>query len=214
MTQASFAITNANVSSGITKVQWDRWVKAFRQYLVENSDTAEILLRWQKAGCHPRTIVMSILQYVSGYSSERRARRNEHKKVAKKIIRAGVRSFRQLERLYLVYNQVEAANRIAEEARLAQEMLSRIESAFKAKRLGVSRSWADLAQIEGFVVEVTQKPPTPKELVSLIRAGRAAAGQKADSWETNPANIRKGLKTFKKNNPHQSSLWTNPSRRP
>jgi len=68
--------------------------------------------------------------------------------------------------------------------------------------------------IEGFVSEATGQRPTPRELVSLIKAGREAAGQKADSWESNTVIIRKGLKNFKRRNPQQSSLWIAPSRRP
>lgn len=212
MTQASFAIANVNASADTTKIQWDNWFKAFRQYLDENPDTREILLRWQKSGCKPTAIAISIYQYVVDRSSERRARRKELARTAKNILPAAILSFRQLESLYRVYGMEEAADRIADEARLAKDTWSRIKSGLKAKRLGVSRSWADLATIEGFVVEATLQPPTPQELVSLIKAGRAAALRKADSWETNPVNIRKGLKTFKKNNPHQSSLWSRPSR--
>jgi len=213
MTQASFAIANVNASSDTTKIQWDNWSKAFRQYLDENPDTREILLRWQKSRCNLSAIARSIYRYVVDGSSERRARRKERMRTAKNILPAAILSFRQLEALYRVYSMEEAADRIADDARVAKETWSRIKSRLKAKRLGVSRSWTDLAMIEGFVIEATQRPPTPQELVSLIKAGRAAALQKADSWETNPVNIRKGLKTFKKNNPHQSSLWSRPSRR-
>ncbi len=213
MNQTSFATAIVNEFSGTTKVQRDKWFKSFWQYLDDNPNTAEIVRRWQKAGCDPRNIAISIHRYVIGHSSKLHVHRKERKKKAKEILTSAVRSFRDLETLYRVYDQVEAANRIADETRLARGALSRIKSAFNTKRLGVSRSWTDLAMIEGFVFEATHQPPTPQELVSLIKGGRQAAGQKTDSWETNPMNIRKGLINFKKKNPLQSSLWTTPSRR-
>jgi len=121
---------------------------------------------------------------------------------------------RDLETLYRVYEQLDAANRIVNEIRFAEQTFSQTKLAFNTKRLGVSRSWIDLAMIEGFVSEATGQRPTPRELVSLIKAGREAAGQKADSWESNTVIIRKGLKNFKRRNPQQSSLWIAPSRRP
>jgi hypothetical protein len=213
MNQTSFATAIVNEFSGTTKVQRDKWLKAFWQYLNENSDTGEIVRRWQKADCDPRNVAITIHRYVIDYSSKLNAQRKERKKKAKETLTTALRSLRDLETLYRFYDQVEAADRVANEARVAQETLSRIKSAFNTKRLGVSRSWSDLAMIEGFVFEATQQPPTPQELVSLIKAGREAAGQKANPWETNPVNIRKGLKNFKKKNPLQSSLWTTPSRR-
>lgn len=213
MTKASFAIANVNASSDTTNIQSDIWFKAFLRYLDENPDTREILLRWKKSRCNLSAIVRAIYRYVVDGSSERRARLKERMRTAKNIFPAAILSFSLLEAFYRVSYMEEAADHLADEARVAKETWSRIKSRLKAKRLGVSRSWADLAIIEGFVVEAIQQPPTPKELVSLIRAGRAAAGQKADFWETNPANIRKGQKTFKKNNPHQASLWSRPSRR-
>lgn len=213
MNQTPLSTVLVNELSGTTKVQRDNWIIAFWQYLDENTDTGDIVRRWQTAGCDPRNIAMSIHRYVIGYSSELDAHRKERKKKTTDILTAAVPSLRDLEALYRVYDQV-AAVRIANEARLAQEALSRVDYAFGTKRLGSSRSWSDLAMIEGFVFEVTQQPPTARELVSVIKAGRKAAGQNADLWETNPVNIRKGLKNFKKNNPLQSSLWTTPSRRP
>jgi len=212
MNQTSFATAIVDEFSGTTKVQRDKWIKAFWRYLDENSDTGEIVRRWQKAGCDPRNIAISIHRYVIGHSSKLHAHRKQRKNKAEEILTSAVRSFRDLETLYRVYDQIDDANRIADEARLAQGTLSRIASAFNTKRLGVSRSWTHLAMIEGFVFEATQQRPTPQEFVSLTKAGREAAGQKANSWETDPVNIRKGLKTFKKNNPLQSWLWTTPSR--
>jgi hypothetical protein len=180
--------------------------------LDEYPNTGEILRRWQKAGCNPRNIAVSIHRYVIGYSSKLNADRMERKKKTKGILTGVVRSWRDLEEFYRFCDQFDAAIRIAKEIRLVQDALSRVDSAFRTKRLGSSRSWTDLAMIEGFVYEATQQRPSAQELVSLIIAGRQAADQIADSWETNPVNIHKGLKNFKKNNLHQSWLWTNPSK--
>jgi hypothetical protein len=214
MNQTSFSTVIFNELSGTTKTQRDNWIRAFWQHLDENVDTGEIVHRWQNAGCDPRNIAISIHRYVMTYSLMLSADRKERKKKTKDILTSAVSSLRDLETLYRFYGQVHAANRIANELGLTQDMLSRIDSGFDTKRFGVSRSWSDLAMIEGFVFEVTQQSPTARELVLLIKAGREAAGQEADPWEMNSVNIRKGLKNFKKNNPLQSSLWTTPSRRP
>lgn len=213
MNQESFSTVTFEELSGTTKVERDNWIKAFWRYLDQHSDIGQIMRRWQKAGCDPRTIAITIHRYVIGYLFKLNEQRKERKKEATKILTGAVRSLRDLETLYRFYGQVDAADRIANEARVAQEALSRVESAFNTKRLGVSRSWTDLAMIEGFVFEATQQPPTPQELVSLIKAGREAAGQRADDYETNPVNIRKGLINFKKKNPLHFLLWTTPSLR-
>jgi hypothetical protein len=180
--------------------------------LDEHSDAGAIVRRWQKAGCDPRNVAVAVHRYVAGYTTKLNAQREERKKRTSTTLKDASRSLGDLEKLYRDHDQVDAANRIAGEIGIVQETSSRIPSAFNTKRLGVSRSWTDLAMIEGFVFEATQQRPTPKELVSLIKAGRQAAGQTADSWEINTVNIRKGLKTFKKNNPLQSWFWTSPSR--
>jgi hypothetical protein len=212
MNQTSFSIAIVDEFSGTTKAQRDEWRRAYRKYLDENPNTRAIVQRWQIAGCDPRKIALSIHLYVVN-SSTLNAQRKAREKKAKEILLAAVRCLSDLETLYRVFEQLDAANRIANEIRFAEQTLLRSKLAFNTKRLGVSRPWTHLATIEGFVFEATRQRPTPGELVSLIRAGRAAAGQNADSWETNPVNIRKGLKNFKKNNPLQSSLWTTPSRR-
>ena len=213
MNQSSFSTAVVDEFSGTTKAQRDEWSRAFQKYLNENPQTREIVQRWQIAGCDPRKIALSIHLYVVNPSTPN-AHRKAREKKAKEILPAAVRCLRDLKELYRVFEQIDAANRIANEIRFAEQALSRSTLAFNTKRLGVSRPWTHLATIEGFVFEATGQRPAPRELVSLIEAGREAAGQKADSWETNPVNIRKGLKNFKKNNPLQSSLWTTPSRRP
>jgi len=213
MIQTNLSTAIGNEISGTTKVQRDKWSRAFWKYLDENPDTGEFVRRWQKAGCDPRNIADSIHRYVLGYLSKLDADRKERKKKSKDILTAAVRSLHDLEELYRLYSQFDAAERMANEASTIEDALRRIDSAFSTKRLGFSRSWSDLAMIEGFVVEAGQKPPTAQELASLIRAGREAADQEANPWETNSVNIRKGLKNFKKNTPLQSSLWTTPSRR-
>jgi hypothetical protein len=212
MDQTSLSTANINELSGTTKVQRDEWIKTFWQYLDVNTDTGEILRRWQKAGCDPRNIAISVHRYVIGYLSKLDADRRKRKKRTKGIFTAAVLSSRDLGELYRFHGRFDAADRITTEARLVQDALSRIDCAFSTKRLGSSRSWTDLAMIEGFVFEATNQRPTAQELVSLIKAGRESNGKKADSWETDPVIIRKGLKNFKKNNPLQSWLWTNPSK--
>jgi hypothetical protein len=144
MHQTSFAIANVNEFSGATKVQRDKWSKAFWQYLDENPDTGEIVRRWQKAGCDPRNVAITIHRYVIDYSSKLNAQRKEREKKARETLTTALRSLRDLETLYRFYDQVEAADGVADEARRAQEALSRIKFAFNTKRLGVSRSWTDL----------------------------------------------------------------------
>ena len=118
MTKASFAIANVNASSDTTKIQSDIWLKAFRQYLDEDPGTREILLRWQKSRCNLSAIARSIYRYVVDGSSERRARRKERMRTAKNIFPAAILSFRQLEAFYRVSEMEEAADRIADDARL------------------------------------------------------------------------------------------------
>jgi hypothetical protein len=214
MIQTTLSTAMVNEFSGTSKVQRDKWSRAFWKYLDENPETGGIMRGWQKAGCDPRNIAISIHRYVFGYLRKLDADRKQRMKKAKDILTAAVRTSRDLIELYRLYEQFDAADRIANELRLTQDALSRTDSAFSTKRLGLSRSWTDLSMIEGFVFEATQQRPTAQELVSLIRASRQAAGQNADTWEMNSVNIQKGLKNFKKNNPQQSSLWTNPSRRP
>jgi hypothetical protein len=213
MNQASFSTAIVDEFSGTTKAQRDEWMRAFWKFLDTNPNTGAILRGWQKAGCDPRKIALSIHRYVVN-SSTLNAHRKAREKKAKEILPAAVRCLRDLETLYRVYEQLDAANRIVNEIRFAEQTFSQTKLAFNTKRLGVSRSWIDLAMIEGFVSEATGQRPTPRELVSLIKAGREAAGQKADSWESNTVIIRKGLKNFKRRNPQQSSLWIAPSRRP
>jgi hypothetical protein len=212
MIHTALSIAVVNKFSGTSKVQRDKWSRAFWKYMDKNPDAGEMLRGWQIAGCNPRNIAISIHRYVFGYLKNLNADRRKRKEKAKDILTTVVRSSHDPEELYRLYGQFDAANRIANEARLAKDALSRIDAAFSTKRIGFSRSWSDLAMIEGFVFEVTQQRPTAQELVSLIRAGRRAADQKVDSWESNPVNIYKGIKNFKQNNPLQSWLWTNPSK--
>lgn len=179
MSQTSFSTAIVDEFSGTTKDQRDKWIKAFWQRLDENPDNGAIVRRWQKAGCDPRKIAITIHRYVIGYSSKLNAQRKERREKAEETLKTAVQTLRDLETLYRVYDQVEAADRIANEARVAQEVLARVKSAFNTKRLGVSRSWTDLAMIEGFVLEATKQPPTPQELVSLIKAGRESRGSKS-----------------------------------
>jgi hypothetical protein len=202
---------NLDALSGTTKAQRDKWWQAFWQYLDQNRKAGEIVRRWQRAGCDPRKLAVTVHRYV-GYSARLPEQRKKRAENAKTTLRAAVRAFRDLETLYRAYNQTAAADRIIKEANLVKELLSRSGRAFGTKRLGTSRSWTDLAMTEGFVFEATKLPPTAQEIVCLIKAGRYAAGQQPDSWETDSTNIRKGLKNFKKNNPLQSWLWTNPSK--
>jgi hypothetical protein len=212
MIQTTLSIAMVNEFSGTSKVERDKWSRAFWKYLDENSDAGEILRRLEKAGCNPGNIAISIHRYVIGYLSKLDADRKKRKKKTKDILTAAVRASLDLEEHNRFYGRFDTADRNANEARLAQDALSRIDSAFSTNRLGSSRSWTDLAMIEGFAFEAIQRRPKAQELVSLIRAGRQAADQIADSWETNPVNIHKGLKNFKKNNPLHSWLWTNPSK--
>lgn len=177
----------------------------------QNPEAGQIVRRWKKAGCDPRNIAITIHRYVIGFSNKLLADRKKRKKETRKTLAAAIRSLHDLEDLYRNYEQHADADRIATERKLLEERLSRIALAFGTKRLGTSRSWTDLAIVEGFVFEATQRPPSAREIVYLIKAGRHAAGQVSDSWETDPTIIRKGLKNFKKNNPAEYRLWTNPS---
>jgi len=203
--------TNLDDFSSTTKVQRDKWWEAFWQYLDQNPEAGKIVRCWQSAGCDPRKLAVTIHRYVS-YSDRLLEERKERGKRVVRILRAAVRPLRDLETLYRASNQTAAANRIVKEANLVEELLWQSKIAFSTKRLGTSRSWTDLAMIEGFVFEATKLRPTAREIVCLIKAGRCAAGQKAEFWETDSANIRKGLNNFKKNNPLYSSLWNNPSK--
>jgi hypothetical protein len=202
---------NLDELSGTTKVQRDKWWRAFWQYLDNNPEAGKIVRRWQRTGCDPRKLGVTIHRYVTNPMKLLQERKARGKKV-KRILAAAVPALRDLETLYRTYNQTAAADRIANEANLVKELLARSRRAFGTKRLGTSRSWTDLAMIEGFVFEATQVRPKAQEIVCLIRAGRYASHQQPDAWEINPTNIRKGLKNFKKNNPLQSRLWTNPSK--
>ena len=207
----SFSTASLDQHSGTTKIQRDKWWAGFWRYLDQNPEVGQIVRRWQKAGCDPRNIAITIHRYVVGYSNKLLADRKKRKKKTKKILAAAIRSLHELEDLYRVYEQHADADHIAKERKLLEERLTRIKLAFGTKRLGTSRSWTDLAIVEGLVFEATQRPPSAREIVCLIKAGRHAAGQVSDSWEMDPAIIRKGLKNFKKKNPSEYGLWTNPS---
>lgn len=206
MSSASF-----DKRSGTRKIERDKWWAAFWRYLDENPDVGQIVRRWQKAGCDPRNIARTIHRYVIGYSNKLIADRKKRKKRTKKVLAAAIRSLVDLEDLCRLYEQHKDADRVAKERIRLKEQLSRIPLAFGTKRLGISRSWTDLAIIEGLVFETTQQRPLAREIVCLIKAGRTAAGQVSDPWEMDPAIIRKGLKNFKKRNPSERGLWTNPS---
>jgi len=211
MTSKFFSTASFDELSGTKKIQRDKWWAAFWQYLDQNPEAGQVVRRLQKAGCNPSNIAIVIHRFVIGFSNKLLADRKKRKKKTKKILAIAIRSLHALEDLHRIYEQHADADRIAKERKLLEERLSRIKLAFGTKRLGTSRSWTDLAIFEGLVFEATQRPPSAREIVCLIKAGREAAGQKADSWETNPVNIRKGLKNFKKNNPLEYRLWTNPS---
>lgn len=211
---ASPAASDFDALSGTNKAQREKWWKAFWRCVAKDSNAAEILLRWRSAGCDPRNITATIHRYVSGWARLLDEPRRTRGKKVKRILTATVRPLRDLEAFYRSCNQAAAADRIAKEANQVNELLSRSRRAFSTKRLGISRSWTDLAMIEGFVFEATKLRPTPSELVCLIRIGREVSGQQPNPWEKNPTNIRKGLILFKKNNPLQRWLWTNPSEPP
>jgi hypothetical protein len=207
----SHSAMNLDELSCTTKVQRDKWWKAFWQYLDENPEAGKIVRRWQRAGCDARKLGVTIHRYMSNPTRLLEHRKERGKRV-KRTLTAAVRALRDLETLYRACNQTAAADRIVKEANLVKELLSRRRLAFGTKRLGTSRSWTDLAMIEDFVLEATKVRPTSQEIVWLIRAGRYASHQQPDAWEINPTNLRKGLKNFKKNNPLQSRLWTTPSK--
>jgi hypothetical protein len=197
--------------SGTRKIERDKWWAAFWRYLDENPDVGQIVRRWQKAGCDPRNIAITIHRYVIGYSNKLLMDRKKRKKRTRKVLAAAIRSLVDLEDLCRLYEQHEDADCFAKERKLLEERLSRIPLAFGTKRLGISRPWTDLAIIEGLVFETTQQRPLAREIVCLIKAGRTAAGEVSNPWEMDPAIIRKGLKNFKKRNPSELGLWTNPS---
>jgi hypothetical protein len=197
--------------SGTRKIERDKWWAAFWRYLGKNPDVGQIVRRWQEAGCDPRNIAITIHRYVIGYSNKLLVDRKKRKKRTRKVLDAAIRSLVDLEDLCRLYEQHGDADRFAKERKLLEQRLSRIPLAFGTKRLGISRPWTDLAIIEGLVFERTQQRPLAREIVCLIKAGRTAAGQVSDPWEMDPAIIRKGLKNFKKRNPSERGLWTNPS---
>jgi hypothetical protein len=204
-------LSKFNRLSGTTKRQRNKGLKTFWFYLDKNPETGNIVRRWKRNGCDPTNIAITIQRYVLGYSSRLNAQRKERGRVTKRTLLKALSSLRDLAKLYRSYGQLELVASIENDRKLVRRLLSKTGAAFSTKRLGISRSWSDLAMIEGFVFEATRERPTPKDLVLLIKAGREAHGQKPDPWETNPVNIRKGLKTFKKNNPVSAPLWTNPS---
>ena len=165
--------------SGTGKIERDKWWAAFWRYLKKNPDVGQIVRRWQKAGCDPRNIAITIHRYVIGYSNKLLADRKKRKKRTRKVLAAAIRSLVDLEDLCRLYEQHGDADRFAKERKLLEERLSRIPLAFGTKRLGFSRPWTDLAIIEGFVFEVTQQRPSAREIVCLIKAGRTAAGSGA-----------------------------------
>jgi hypothetical protein len=65
MNQTPFSIETVNEFSGTTKV------------LDENPDTGKIVRHWQKAGCDPKNIAITIHRYVIGYLSKLNAHRKE-----------------------------------------------------------------------------------------------------------------------------------------
>jgi hypothetical protein len=168
--------------SGTSKAERDKWWAAFWRYLDQNPKIGKIVRRWQNAGCDPRNIAIAIHRYVIGYSDKLLAKRKERKRRTKKILADAIRSLRPLETLYRADGQLADADRIANEISLLEERISRIPVAFGTKRLGTSRSWTDPAMIEGFVFEATGQRPTGREIASLIKAGRSAAGQVSNPW--------------------------------
>jgi len=209
-----FSTESIDELSSTTKIQRDKWWAAFWRHLDQNPEAGQIMRRWQKAGCDPRKIAIVIHRFVTGYSDKLLVDRKKRKKKAKKYFAAAIRSLHNLEDLYRIYEQYAEADRIAKERKLLEERLSRIALAFGTKRFGTSRSWTDLAIVEGLVFEAMKRRPSAREIVRLIQAGRHAAGQVSDSWEMNPVIISKGLKNFKRNNPLEYRLWTKPSSLP
>jgi hypothetical protein len=206
-----FPTGSSDELSGTTKIQRERWWAAFWQYLDRNPGVGQLVHGWQQAGCDPRNIAVAIHRFVTGCSNKLHADRKKRKKITLKILAAAIRSLQDLEELDRIYEQHPEADRIAVERKLLEERLSRVKFAFDTKRLGTSRSWTDLAMVEGFVFEVTGRPPSAREIVCLIKAGRHTAGQLSDSWKMDPVIIAKGLRNFKKNNPLEFGLWTKPS---
>jgi hypothetical protein len=205
---------NANTDeySGTTNAERDEWWRDFWQLVDQDPELSRAIRRWQRAGCDVGNIAVAMHRYVA-YPNKLNEQRKERGKRARKILNAGVRALRDLESVHRAYGQNAEADRIAEEATRTEALLSRAKSAFSTKHLGTSRSWTDLAMIEGLVFEATGARPTPREIVNLIRAGRRAAGQEPNLWETNADLIRKGLENFKKtNNLFYSRVWTNPSK--
>jgi hypothetical protein len=94
MIQTTLSTAIINEISGTTKVQRDKWSRAFWKYLDENPDTGEFVRGWQKAGCDPRNIAVSMHRYVFGYLSKLDADRKERKKKSKDILTAAVQSIR------------------------------------------------------------------------------------------------------------------------
>jgi hypothetical protein len=159
-----FSTASFDKLSGTKKIQRDNWSAAFWQYLDQNPEAGQIVHRWQKAGCDPRNIAFTIHRYVFGYSNKLIADRKKRKKKIKKILAAAIRSLRDLEDQYRIYGQHADADRFAKEKKLLEEQLSRIPLAFGTKRFGTSRSWTDLAIVEGLVFETTGQPPSLERL--------------------------------------------------
>ena len=196
--------------SGSTKVEREKWWQGFWNYLDQHPETGDIVRRWQAAGCDPIKLALAIQRYVTNPPDLRDRKLRE--KWFKRTLTGALPKLRDVETVYRYYKQTPSADRIAQETVEILNLLSRRKLAFNTKRLGISRSWTDLAMIEGFVFEATRARPAAREIVCLIRAGRyAAQQQQPDPWEANPENIRKGLAKFKKANPHECYLWTNPS---
>jgi hypothetical protein len=177
--------------SGTRKIERDKWWAAFWRYLDENPDDGQIVRRWQKAGCDPRNIAITLHRYVIGYSNKLLVDRKRRKKRTRKVLAAAIRSLVDLEDLGRLYEQHEDADRYAKEKSFLKSGYRVSPLAFGTKRLGVSRPWTDLAIIEGLAFETTQQRASAREIMCLIKAGRTAAGQVSDSWEMDPEIVRK-----------------------
>jgi hypothetical protein len=109
--------------SGTRKIEWGKWWAGFWRYLDENPEVGQIVRRWQKAGCDPRNIAITIHRYVIGYSNKLLVDRKKRKKRTKKVLAAAIRSLVDLEDLYRLYEQREDAERCAKERKLLEERL-------------------------------------------------------------------------------------------
>jgi hypothetical protein len=97
MIQATLSTSMVDEFSDTSKVQRDKWSRPFWKYLDENLETGEIIRRWQKAGCDPRNIAISIHRYLFGYLRKLEVDRKKRKKNPKDIITTAVRSSRNLD---------------------------------------------------------------------------------------------------------------------